>query len=210
MKASDIGRMAVKGRLGCWIGCSILAASLLLLGYAGQQVYAYASVSTDASADAAIVLGAAVWGGEPSPVFAERINHAVDLYHEGRVEAIVFTGGKGLGDEETEAAVAKAYAVRRGVQDADIHCETSSHVTVQNLRGARRVMAREGLTDALLVSDPLHMRRSMTMAEDLGLTVYPSPTPTSRYETWRTKLGFLLRESRLYASYLVRRGFMGR
>lgn len=210
MKASDSWRGGVKKRLGWWIGCSILAASVLLLSYAGRQVYVYASVSTDASADAAIVLGAAVWDGEPSPVFAERINHALDLYHEERVRAIVFTGGRGLGDEETEAAVAKAYAVRRGVREEDVHCETSSHVTVQNLRGARRVMAREGLADALLVSDPLHMRRSMTMAEDLGLTVSPSPTPTSRYETWRTKLGFLLRESRLYASYLVRRGFLTR
>lgn len=30
--------------------------------------------------DAAIVLGAAAWGDEPSPVFRERINHAIWLY----------------------------------------------------------------------------------------------------------------------------------
>lgn len=181
---------------------------IIFLGYSGQQVYTYASVSTDAPADAAIVLGAAVWDGEPSPVFAERINHAINLYQEGQVDVIIFTGGQGLGDESTEAEVAKDYALRRGIAEEHIHCETSSHITYANLRGARRVMEREELRDALLVSDPLHMRRSMKMAQDLGLDVYASPTPTSRYETWRTKLGFLVRESRLYASYLLRRRFM--
>jgi uncharacterized SAM-binding protein YcdF (DUF218 family) len=179
-----------------------------LLVYSGQQVYAYAMVSSEVSADAAIVLGAAVWDEEPSPVFAERINHAINLYQHGRVKVLVFTGGKGFGDQMAESEVAKRYAMRHGVAEQHIYCETASHITYKNLRGARIIMAHEGLHHALLVSDPLHMRRAMRMAEDLGLVVYASPTPTTRYKTWRSKRRFLLRESRLYASYLLRRPFM--
>jgi uncharacterized SAM-binding protein YcdF (DUF218 family) len=181
---------------------------LLLLSYSGREVYVYATVSSGASADAAIVLGAAIWRDRPSPVFAERINHAINLYRQGRVQALVFTGGKGMGDQLAESEVAVAYALRRGVADQDIYTETESHITYGNLQEAREIMAREGLGSALVVSDPLHMRRAMAIADDLGLEAYPSPTPTTRYRTWRTKSGFLLREARLYTSYLLRRPFM--
>jgi hypothetical protein len=43
--------------------------------------------------DVAIVLGAAVWGDEPSPVFLERIKHAVDLRKTDAIGKIIFTGG---------------------------------------------------------------------------------------------------------------------
>lgn len=197
-----------KRRVWRWIAGGLLGALTLLLGYAGHQVYTYAGMTTDADADVAIVLGAAVWDGAPSPVFAERIHHAIRLYEAERVDRIVFTGGQGLGDAQSEAEVAKAYALQQGVAEEHIHCERQSHVTYGNLQGAKRVMAREGLRDALLVSDPLHMRRAMRMAEDLGLKVAPSPTPTTRYRTWRSQLRFLLREARLYASYLLRRPWM--
>jgi uncharacterized SAM-binding protein YcdF (DUF218 family) len=191
------------------LALALLAGLLGLWGYAGYQVYTYASVSADVPADAAIVLGAAVWDGQPSPVFEERIKHAIALYRQGRVRALVFTGGVGLGDRASEAEVARRYAVARDVPAAHIRCETSSRITYGNLRGARAIMAREGWSNALIVSDPLHMRRAVHMARDLGIRAYASPTPTSRYRTWRTKLGFLVRESRLYASYLLRRPFMG-
>ena len=127
-----------------WIVGGVLSAFLLLLGYAGQQVYAYADVTSEADADAAIVLGAAVWEGEPSPVFAERLNHAIDLYQQERVGVLIFTGGKGWGDQHAESEVAKRYALEHGVAEADVYCETASHVTSGNLRGAREIMAREG------------------------------------------------------------------
>jgi vancomycin permeability regulator SanA len=43
-------------------------------------------LSSDAPADAAVVMGATVFRDRPSPVFRERINHAIDLYQEGMVE----------------------------------------------------------------------------------------------------------------------------
>jgi uncharacterized SAM-binding protein YcdF (DUF218 family) len=60
----------------------------------------------------------------------------------------------------------------------------------------------------LIVSDPLHMRRAMTMARDLGLDAYASPTPTSRYISPQSQIEFLWGEVRYYATYLVRRPFM--
>jgi uncharacterized SAM-binding protein YcdF (DUF218 family) len=171
------------------------------------RVNAYASVSDPLPADAAIVMGAAVWGSRPSPVFAERIKHGIHLYQQGQVEAIIFTGGLGRGDELAEAEAARAYALARGVPAKDIFYETVSTITYENVAEAAEIVRQQGFERVLIVSDPIHMKRSVTMARDLGLDAHPSPTPTSRYKSWWSKLGFLVRETGWYAGYVLARRF---
>ena len=57
------------------------------------------------------------------------------------------------------------------------------------------------LETAVIVSDPLHMKRAMLLAEDAGITAYSSPTPTTRYISMRTKIPFLARETFYYIGY---------
>lgn len=152
-------------------------------------------------ADAAVVLGAAAWNGRPSPVFEERIKHALTLYNQGRVRVVVFTGGTGRGDNRSEAEVARAYALKRGIPATAVLTETESRSTWENLVGAKRLLDLHGLKRVLLVSDPLHMRRAMTMARDLGIDAHPSPTPTSRFIGFYTQLELLLKETYDYARY---------
>jgi uncharacterized SAM-binding protein YcdF (DUF218 family) len=171
------------------------------------QIACYADVRDDSPADAAIVLGAAVWEGTPSPVFAARLDHAIALYHQERVYALILTGGVGEGDTLAESEVARIYALAQGVPATAIFTETVSHITLTNLTEAKRIVQEQGFDRVLLVSDPLHMKRAITIARDLGLNAYPSPTPTSLYCTWKTKAGFLLRETYFYTGYLLRRLF---
>jgi uncharacterized SAM-binding protein YcdF (DUF218 family) len=175
------------------------------LAFLSMQIYVYSFSTCSLPADVAIVLGAAVWDGHPSPVFEERIRHAINLYEGKSVQVIIFTGGVGEGDQVAESEVAKEYAILHGVAVEHIFCETSSKITYENLREAKGILGQQGLTTALIVSDPLHMRRAMTIARDLGIDAYPSPTRTSRYKTWKSKLRFLLRETYFYATYLLRR-----
>jgi uncharacterized SAM-binding protein YcdF (DUF218 family) len=188
----------------------LVAAALVLLGYVvftAVGIYRFAPDDAGVTADAAIVLGAAVWGERPSPVFQERINHAIDLYEAGTVEKIIFTGGSDGDGRVAEAAAAKQVAIEQGVAAADILLESESQITLENLVNAQTVAAENGLTTFIIVSDPLHMKRSMLMAEDLGMTAYASPTPMTRYRSWRTQLGFLVRETFFYVTCLVVRPF---
>ena len=57
---------------------TIISALLFAISSTAISIYSYGSNSYNNKADAAIVLGAAVWGEEPSPVFRERINHAIN------------------------------------------------------------------------------------------------------------------------------------
>ena len=174
--------------------------------YLAASIYAYSDDGdAGARADAAVVLGAAVWSREPSPVFRERINHAVALYRQGRVRKIIFTGARGSSNEPAESAAARSYAASLGVPASDMLIESKSHTTYQNLLYAKRVADSNGLRRVLVVSDPLHMRRAMSMAGDLGLDARPSPTGTTRYRTAGAQLGQLLRETYYYAGYLLGR-----
>lgn len=182
------------------LGALALAACCL-----AASIYAYADEDAGARADAAVVLGAAVWSREPSPVFRERINHAVALYRERRVRKIIFTGARGSSNEPAESAAAREYAVGLGVPASDVLVESKSHTTYQNLLYAKRVAEGHGLRRLLVVSDPLHMRRAMSMAGDLGLDARPSPTRTTRYRSAGAQLEQLLRETYYYAGYLLGR-----
>ncbi|TAF04001.1 MAG: YdcF family protein [Nostocales cyanobacterium] len=180
-----------------------VSALFIAIASTASSIYFSGKNNTNIQADAAIILGAAVWGEKPSPVFQERINHAINLYKNGYVRTLIFTGGVGSGDQLAEAVVGKCYAVNQGVKAADILIETSSRTTYQNLQNASEVAANYPLKKFLIVSDPLHLKRAVLMARNLGLDAQPSPTPTTRYRTLNSQLPFLMRETYFYFVYLL-------
>ena len=164
---------------------------------------AFSETRSERPSDAAIVLGAAVQAGQPSPVFAARLDHAIDLHRRGIVRYLILTGGIGAGDTIAESAAGAAYASARGVPADRILTESISHTTKSNLLEARRLLREHDLKTCLLVSDPLHMRRASIMLADLGVDSEPSPTPTTRYQTIQTQTAFLLRELYFHHHYLL-------
>lgn len=171
---------------------------ILVIGWLGTVagwIAAGPGSSPADTAEFAIVLGAAVKGQVPSPVFAGRIDHAVELYRAGRVQRIVFTGGRSDEDQLSEARAGAAYARGRGVPAGAILIEEQSRTTRQNLANAAALLAGQRSAAVLIVSDPLHLRRAVAIAGDIGLNARASPTPHSRYRSLRTRLPFLARET---------------
>lgn len=158
-------------------------------------------------ADAVIVLGAAAWHNNPSPVFLERIRHGITLFEAGYVDFIIFTGGYGTGAEYSEAYVAMNYALAAGIPADAILIEEYSRTTVGNFAYATHLLDDHSIDEVIIVSDPLHMARAMLMARDAGLIAYASPTPTTLYQTLGTRLPFLMREVFHYLGYGVVRIF---
>lgn len=173
---------------------ALLAFTLAWLLAVGASIVVAGRLTSPANADAAIVLGAAAYPTKPSPVFEERIRHGFDLLRTGRVSKLILTGGYGNGANYAESEIAKAWLLRKRVPAAMILTEAQSHTTRENLVEAQRIMHEQHLSSALIVSDPLHMKRAMIMARDLGLNAVPSPTPTTRYRSLGSRTSFLLRE----------------
>ncbi len=198
---------AKKNKIVKWKRPAVFLIAVIFIYVLGTalSIVSFSEKDETRQADVAVVLGASVYDNSPSPVFCERINHAVDLYNDGYVNAIIMTGGVGEGNIRSEADIAREYAVQQGVPADVIFKEEDSSITAENLEMAKRVMSEQGFDTALIVSDPLHMKRAMMYADDLGMKAYSSPTPTSLYRSWKTKLPFLFREEFFYIGYRLTR-----
>ena len=180
-----------------------MLAAVVYTGWQTLSIHSYGFRDDGRKADCAIVLGTAAWHNKPSPVFEERLNHAIKLYQEGRVKALVLTGGRGKGAPFAEAQVAYDYCVKQGVPKTALFREAESRTTTENLSGAKEVLDREGLKSALIVSDPWHLKRGVLIAKRQGIDASQSGTKTTRFESFRSRTSFLLRELYLYHVFLV-------
>ena len=130
------------------------------------------------AADAVVVLGAAQYNGQPSPVLRDRLDHALALYEAGLAAHIVVTGGRQAGDVFTEATTGYNYLRDRGVPDEALLKEVGGKNTYESLAASARFLRERDLTDIVLVTDGYHALRVRSIAEDLGLRAEVSPTDT--------------------------------
>lgn len=153
-------------------------AAMMLPAYAGWRVVSTSHIDDRRASDAIVVLGAAQYNGEPSPVLRARLKHARELYGQDVAPRIVTVGGKQPGDRYTEASAGLEYLVDRGVPAGDISAVTVGHDTKQSLVAVARMAKREGWDSVTLVSDPAHMARVDAIAQHVGFTTHLSPTRT--------------------------------
>jgi uncharacterized SAM-binding protein YcdF (DUF218 family) len=79
------------------------------------SIWRYGDRDEVVKSDCIIVLGAAVEGKNPSPVFTERIRHGIHLYETGYAPKLIFTGGYGESHKYSESGVGSIFATQRGV-----------------------------------------------------------------------------------------------
>jgi uncharacterized SAM-binding protein YcdF (DUF218 family) len=189
------------------VGIFICISLLIFIVFSAFQIYTFGQIDERSSADAAIILGASAWHDKPSPVFKERINHGIWLYQNGFVKYLIFTGGFGKNAKYSESSVAKNYAIKKAVPAEIIFIEEQSTITIENIFYTKKIIDENNFDKVILVSDPMHMKRAMTIAKDYGLNVYSSPTPTTKYISWKTKIDFLFYETFFYIAYLAYKFF---
>jgi uncharacterized SAM-binding protein YcdF (DUF218 family) len=173
-------------RIAWYVTVALVVAWLIALG----AVIAWGSRDRAKPSDAIVVLGAAQYWGKPSPVLRARLDHAVELWRRRMAPRVVLTGGVGLGDTTSEAAVGRKYVIAHGVPDSAILLETTGRTTQESLRSVASLLRSRNEDRVILVSDPFHMLRLDILARRFGLDPYTSPTRTSPIsantaETWR-------------------------
>ena len=172
-------------------------------------IFGWSRRAAEGRADAIVVLGAAQYGGRPSPVLRARLDHALALWKSDRAARVVLTGGRRPGDLISEAAAGRRYLVRRGVPTQAILLEPAGRTSLASMEGAAQLLKawRDSLPavvrdtmasrpSVLLVSDPFHMLRLDVLARLHGLRPLPSPTRTSPISANRAvAIEYMLRES---------------
>jgi uncharacterized SAM-binding protein YcdF (DUF218 family) len=160
----------------------VYAAAILLMAIWASFVIAIVDAGRQdqaAPADAIIVLGAAQYEGRPSPVLKARLDHAASLWNRGLAPRMIVTGGRGVGDTTSEAAVGRRYLAQRGIPADSISMDTEGLTTSQSMVAARQLLGTKSYPSVLIVSDPFHMLRLAILARRLHMIPLLSPTRTS-------------------------------
>jgi vancomycin permeability regulator SanA len=127
-----------------------------------------AALEMSATGDAIVVLGAAQYNGEPSPVLEQRLRRALDLWSAGAAPTIVTTGANQPGDVFTEGFAGYRYLRNEGVAEDQIVVVVDGGDTYESLLAAANQL-RETSGEVIIVTDAYHSLRSKEIATEVGL-----------------------------------------
>jgi len=155
----------------------LLISGLLLLVFlflvpitmrAAVSHYTYTSVADVPRSDIALVLGASVVRGMPSPVLAERAEAAIALYRAGKVRKILVTGDSSASSYDEVTPVRK-YLLNAEIPSSDILLDHAGFDTYSSLYRAREVFL---VRSVIVVTQDFHLPRALWIGKHLGLTVH--------------------------------------
>jgi uncharacterized SAM-binding protein YcdF (DUF218 family) len=147
------------------------------------------------------VLGCKVNGTIPSPFLVSRLDEGIRLYKLGYGRAIIMSGGQGSGENISEAAAMKKYAISQGVPTGKILTEDTSTTTLTNLINSKKIMDKNNLRSTIIVSNKYHLRRASLIAGEVGLKASYSGVYNSKYMAMEIS-GFLREILATYKFYI--------
>lgn len=130
------------------------------------------------NAECALVLGASIWNGKPSPMLKDRLDIAIDLYKKGIVPKIIMSGDHSTNTYD-EVNVMKKYAIESGVPSEDIfmdHAGISTYDSVYRLKNIFNV------NKVIIVTQEYHLYRSLYIAKSLKINAYGVEATPIKYK----------------------------
>jgi len=149
--------------LGLALALTAITAFTLSLRFRAQM---FGSAKQVPCQDVAIVFGAGYWpDGTPSDVMKDRVAAAVELYRQGRVRKLLFSGDNRFVDYN-EPGKMREYALSIGMPDADIVLDYAGRRTYDTCYRARDIF---GVQSAVLVTQRYHLPRALVTCNALGV-----------------------------------------
>ena len=194
-----------------WIRRTITVIVILALigpAYGISQVWRAANNPVVRQADVIVVLGTAQLNGKPGDALEARLIEAQRIYKLGYAPSIITVGAGAPGDRTTEAASGKYWLRNNGVPSKKISAIEEGRDTLASTKAYAAVMKKRYISDVIIVTDPFHCARAITMANDQGVLGTCSPVQTGPNTLDNSGYRYLLREAAAYLAYITvgRRG----
>lgn len=187
---------------------ALILLALVVPLFACGKVWVAAHNPQTRKAEVIVVLGAAQFDGRPSSALLARLVEAKRIYQLGFAPSIITVGGGAPGDRTTEAASAQSWLENHGIPKGVAVAIGKGRDTLASTRFYIAEMKRRKIHTVVIVTDPYHCLRAMTMATDLGAKPSCSPVSTGANSLERSNLHYLIRETGAYLAYVTlgRRG----
>lgn len=118
--------------------------------------------------DCILILGAGIWGENPSPMLEDRLLQGIELYKNGVSTKIIMSGDHGS-DNYDEVNVMKRFAIEKGVKSEDIFMDHAGFSTYDSMYRAKDIFEAKKI---VIVTQKYHMYRAIYIAEQLGIEAY--------------------------------------
>ena len=186
----------------------LIIVALIAPGYAVSQVWRAAKNPVVRHADVIVVLGTAQLNGRPGEALEARLIEAKRIFELGLAPKIITVGAGAPGDRTTEAASGKYWLRTHGVPVKKITAIEEGRDTLVSTKAYVVVMKKRMVSDVIIVTDPFHCKRAMTMANDQGVISTCSPVKSGPNTISNSGYKYLLREAGAYLVYITvgRRG----
>lgn len=135
----------------------------------------------------ALVLGAGLKNGKPSPVLKDRLDTALMLYKNNKVSKIIVSGDHGNKNYD-EVNVMKNYLKNEGVLSEDIFMDHAGFSTYDSIYRLREIF---NVKKVIIVTQKYHLYRSLYIAKKLEIDA-EGISATKRH--YAGELKFVLRE----------------
>lgn len=168
-------RRAVQGVMAaCALG---LAPATWLHTVADARIRTAADVPAQ---QVAVVFGAGLWDGKPSPYLANRLRTAAALYRDKKVKVVLVTGDNSRVEYDEPDAM-RTFLVAHGVPDSRVVSDFAGFDTWDSCVRARKIF---GVERAVLVSQGFHIRRAIALCRAAGIDVYGVGVDAVHDATW--------------------------
>ena len=199
------GAIAGVGGMICFYACArgsqaygVRILKGVLLAFLGRFlfveffVFQAMAAKPSGAVDAIIVLGAKVNGTQPSVTLQDRLEAAVKYSERAPGALLVVSGGRGAGEDITEAAAMKSYFVAAGIPAQRILLEEQSRTTQENLCNSKRLLEQTGRTPQCvgIVTSDYHIFRACRLAAQYFSAVEGIPGKSA----WAMRLNYAVRE----------------
>jgi vancomycin permeability regulator SanA len=186
----------------------VLLLALIAPAYGVSQVWRAANNPVVRQGDVIVVLGAAQLNGKPGEALEARLTEAKRIFDLGYAPQIITVGGGAPGDRTTEGASGKYWLRMNGILANKITAIEVGRDTLQSTQAYTKIMKKRLVSDAIIVTDPYHCKRAMTMANDQGVISTCSPVQTGPNTLGQSGYKYLIREAAAYLAYITvgRRG----
>jgi len=181
----------------------LLVLALVVPAFGLAQVWRAANNPIVREADVIVVLGAAQLNGKPGEALEARLVEAKRIYELGYAPLIITVGAGAPGDRTTEAASGKYWLRMNGVPAKNIIAIEEGRDTLVSTKAFASIMKKRYVSDVIIVTDPYHCKRAMSMADDQGVVSTCSPVQTGPNTLAKSGYKYLLREASAYLAYIT-------
>jgi vancomycin permeability regulator SanA len=155
-------------RLALVVGLPLILVLLALKVYVAVTTgrYCYDQIAKVPFHRVGLVFGAAVRpGGRLSPMLADRVNAAIELYRAGRIHKLLMSGDNSQVNYD-EVSAMRQYALDQGIPAEDISLDYAGFSTYESCYRARAIF---GVRDVVLVTQQFHLARAVYTCQELGV-----------------------------------------